>query len=71
MTRTNSRWLGKLKYVIKKSFTCDGSAEGPGEDCGGVYAVTLKPKKSWPNGRLRAAGTLTFDSIVLLETIRC
>ena len=56
--------------VDKKVSTCDGS-EGPGEGCGGVYAVTLKPKKSWPNGRLRAAGTLTFDSIVLLETIRC
>lgn len=51
--------------------TCD-SSEGPVEGCGGgVYAVMLKPKKSWPKGRLRAAGTLTFDSIVLLETIRC
>jgi hypothetical protein len=36
---------------------------------GGVYAVTLKPKNIWPNGRLRAAGTLTPDSSVSLETI--
>ena len=58
------------KYVRKEVPTCDGS-EGAGESCGGVYAVTLKPKKSWPNGRLRGAGTLTLDSIMLLETIRC
>ena len=34
-----------------------------------MYAVTLKPKNSWPNGRLRAAGTLAPDSSVSLETI--
>lgn len=31
--------------------------------------MTVKPKKSWPNGRFSAAGTLTSASKVAFETI--
>jgi hypothetical protein len=51
-------------------------AETPGEPGdvgagGGVYAATLKPKKSFPKGRSKGAGTLTSDSRLLLETTFC
>jgi hypothetical protein len=50
-------------------------SETPGEGevggGGGVYAVTLNPKKSFPNGRIKGAGTLTSDSRLLFETTFC
>lgn len=49
--------------------------ETPGEPgdvaAGGVYAATLKPKKSLPKGRIKGAGTLTSDSRLLFETTFC
>ena len=54
----------EIRFLI----TCSSLSRGFGGE-GGVYAVTLKPKNIWPNGRWRAAGTLTPDSSVSFETI--
>lgn len=50
-----------------------GGAEGEegALGSGGVYGTTLKPKNSFPNGRLSAAGTLTSASVELLLIIFC
>lgn len=60
----------KNGYVTINQQTSAISEELEAEDSGGVYVATLKPKNSWPNGRLRAAGTFTSESNVLLETMR-
>lgn len=61
-----TRWREDLEQI-----TCGVGSGDPGTGSNGVYAATLKPKKSWPNGRLRAAGTLTSASKVSFETILC
>lgn len=51
--------------------TFKSSSGEPGVGVGGTYSFTLNPKKSWPNGRLSAAGTLTVDSSMSLFTMWC